>query len=126
MLHRVQRILCVCLGYICIDDFDDENTKQIAYIETCPRYAGTNNKKPYKFIGSALLAFAVELAQNSNCNKLTVPYVVNKAKQFYFKSGFKKTSYIYDGEVQLKSKNFDCFIKRHNRKTKANKLHHES
>ncbi|MBQ2984557.1 MAG: hypothetical protein IJD57_07165 [Candidatus Gastranaerophilales bacterium] len=111
-----------CLGYICIDDFERENTKQIAYIETCPRYAGKNNKKTYKYIGNALLAFAVQFAQENCADKVTVPYVVSKSKRFYFKSGFKKTMPVFDGEVQLLSKKFDTFLKRHNKKTKAKKL----
>ncbi len=111
-----------CLGYICIDDFELENTKQISYIETCPRYAGKNNNKTYKYIGNALLAFAVKFAKENCADKVSVPYVVNKSKRFYFKSGFKKTTPIFDGEVQLLSKNFDAFLNRHNKKTKAKKI----
>ncbi len=114
-----------CLGYICIDDYEDEKTNQIAYIESCPKYAGKNSKKEYKFIGSALLAFAVELTQKANYDKLTVPYVINNAKNFYLKCGFKKTGFVYKDEVELKSRKFNSFLRKYNRKTKANKLNLE-
>ena len=108
-----------CLGFVCITDYKETNTKEVDYLEVCPIYSNSNRKRTLKYIGETLLAFLAKQAKFQNHDELRVPYVMRNARGFYSKCGFREDNKIFDSAMWIKNDEYDKFISLNNQHTQV-------
>lgn len=70
-----------CLGYV--ETRENNDDKEIIYIETCPSEKHQNKERKYKFIGETLMSFIAGLAKKDYAENIVVPSALAEAWGFY-------------------------------------------
>lgn len=110
-----------CLGFTTVEFFDKERM-EISLLETCPKFAHQRGRREIKYIGQAIINFLINIAQERNIQKITVPISSNKSKKFYERCGFKTSNILKEDDATLLSKNYDKALAEYNRFNKEIKI----
>ncbi len=107
-----------CLGYINISScYAPKTQREIVFLETCPEYQSTQEKRPVKYIGETLLAFVVKRAQESGVNCVCIPHWAKTAKDFYKNNcGFNEANKV----LYIVDRQFDGFIEKNKKHSMLN------
>ena len=109
-----------CLGYIAMTpNLNNPKHEELVFLETCPKYQNSKAKRPLRYIGETLLAFATEQIDTSKTKAVVVKEYSQEGKPFYIKNcGFKER----DDEnrtLLLRRKDFKNLTKRNEIHTKS-------
>lgn len=109
-----------CLGYV--ETRENNDDKEIIFIETCPSEKHQNKERKYKFIGETLMSFVAGLAKKEHAENIVVPSALPEAWGFYTDCcGFYEDKYDifglylpfgeYDNLINQNKENTKNFIK---------------
>lgn len=109
-----------CLGYV--ETRENNDDKEIIFIETCPSEKHQNKGRKYKFIGETLMSFVAGLAKKEHAENIVVPSALVEAWGFYTDCcGFYEDKYDtyglylpfgkYDNLINKNKENTKNFIK---------------
>lgn len=75
-----------CLGFASVLE-DDElpGEEELVYLETCPKYQITNEKRTIKYIGETLIAFITGLAKGKDIKTIEIKAYTSNGERFYKK-----------------------------------------
>ena len=109
-----------CLGYLVIaTSFTNPKQEELIFLETCPKYQKNKDKRPLKYIGETLLAFATGKLDTSKTNALVIKDYSKAGKPFYKENcGFKERN-DKKGTLVLPNKNFSKLIARNESHTNS-------
>lgn len=111
-----------CIGFVNVENDEEENCLGIDLIETCPKHTSKSKKREFKLIGTALINFLINIAKENNFKALTIPAVAKHSREFYKKYGF---CMVYEDyiDAEITADNFDDVLKKNDVRSKKKKKH---
>lgn len=110
-----------CLGFVNVENDEEENCLGIDLIETCPKHTSKSKKREFKKIGTALINFLVNFAKENKFKAVTIPAVAKKARGFYQKYGF---CMVYEDyiDAEITSDRYDDVLVENNIQSKRKRV----